>query len=62
MLLQEISEVQKQAIVHKDNLGAILLAKNRQVGIRTNRVDLNHHFIRDTVKEKDMDIKCIRIR
>ena len=60
MLLEEISEVQKPAIVYKDNQGDIFLVKNRQVGMHTKHIDIHHHFMIDMVKGKDMDIKYIR--
>ena len=61
MLLEEISEVQKPAVFYKDNKGAIFLAKNDQVVMRTKHIDIRHHFLRDTVEYKDMEIKYIRI-
>ena len=60
MLLGEMSEVQKPSVMYKDNQGVIYLANNRQVGMRTKHIDICHHFLREMVEDKDMDIKYIR--
>ena len=60
MLLEEICEVQKPSIIYEDNQGAIFLANKSQVGMRTNHIDILHHFLRDVVKDKDIAIKYIR--
>ena len=52
--------MEKPSIIYKDNQGAIFLAKNTQVGIRTKHIDIRHHFLRDMVEEKDIDIQYIR--
>ena len=54
-----MTEVQKPSVLYEDNQGAIFLAKNRQVGIRTKRIDICHHFLRDMVGDKDIDIQYI---
>ena len=46
--------------MYEDNQGAILLSKNRQVGISTKHIDILRHFLRDMVKDKDVNIKYIR--
>ena len=38
----------------------IFLAKSRQAGMHTNNIDVLHHFMRNMVKEKDIDFKYIR--
>ena len=60
MLLQEITEVWRPEIMHEDNQGAIFLATNRQVGMRTKHTNIRHHFMRDMAEEKDRYINYIR--
>ena len=55
-----MTEVQKTEVLYKDNQGFILLANNRQVGIRTKHIDICHHFPREMLKDKDMEINYIR--
>ena len=50
-------EVEKPSGIYEDNQGAIFLAKDRQVGIRTKHNDICHHFLREMVEEKDIDIQ-----
>ena len=57
MLLQEIPEVKKPAILHEDNQGDIFLEKNRQVGMRTKQINIQYHFLKEMVQEKDTSIK-----
>ena len=59
MLIKERTEVHKPLVIYADNQGAILIAKNRQVGIRTKHINIRHHFMRDLVEEEDIDIKYI---
>ena len=49
MILEEITEVQKPSVLCEDNQGAIFLAKNSQVGMRTKHIYICHHFLRDVV-------------
>ena len=44
MLLEEMSEVQKPKKFHRDNQGAIFIAKNNQVGMHTKHIDICHTF------------------
>ena len=59
MSLEEMTEVQNLSVVYKDNQGSILLAKNRQVGMRTKNIDIRHHFLRDMAENKDIYFKYI---
>lgn len=34
-------------MIFEDNTGAIFLVSNKQVGARTNHIDIRHHFIRE---------------
>ena len=56
MFMGEMTKVEKPSIIYEDNQGDIFLAKNRQVGIHTKHIDIDHHFLRDVVKEKDINI------
>ena len=60
MLLGEMTKVEKPSVIYEDNQGAIFLAKNRHVDIITKHTDICHHFLRDMVEEKDIDIQYIR--
>ena len=51
--------MQKPSVVYEDNQGAIFVANNRQVGMRTKNIDIRHHFLRDVLEDKDMDINYI---
>ena len=60
MLPEEINEVHKSSVIYKENQGAIFLAKNRQVGMRTKHVDICRHILRCKVEDTSTDIKYIR--
>ena len=60
MLLQEILEVQKLAVAHKDNSGAIFLVNNSQVGICIKHINIHHQCLWIVIEEKDMNMKYIR--
>ena len=47
-------------IIYEDNEGAIFLAKNQQVGMRTKHIDVKYHFIRDLVQDNYLDIRYVR--
>ena len=47
------------SVIYEDNQGAIFLAKNRQVGIRTKHIDICHHFLRNMAEENDFYIQNI---
>ena len=57
-LLDEIAgdEHVYPSIVFEDNIGAIFLAKNRQVGQRTKHIDIRAHFIRKMVEQKILEV------
>ena len=60
MFLVKMIERKKTSVIYENNQGAIFLAKNRQVVICTKNIDIRHHFLRDVVEEKDIDIHYIR--
>ena len=49
-LVNEIEKHSDPAIIYEDNEGAIVLAKNQQVSMRTKHIDVRAHFIRDCIK------------
>ena len=51
-----MSRVQILDVVYEDSQGDILVAKNRQVGMRTKHIDMRHHFLRDMLEDNDMNI------
>ena len=59
MLLGETTEVEKTSVIYEDNQGENFLAKNRDVGIFTNHIDIRHHFLQDMVEGNDIDIHYI---
>jgi len=59
-LLNELTGVNLTAIVYEDNLGAIFLCKNQQVSSRTKHIDVRHHYMRDLIDNKRLDIRFIR--
>ena len=52
----EMSKVENPSVIYEDNQGAIFLAYNRQVVIRTKHIYICHRFLREMVEEKDIDI------
>ena len=48
------------ARIHEDNTGAIFLSKNKQVGGRTKHIDVRHHFIRDLIHMKILEVVFVR--
>jgi hypothetical protein len=59
-LLEEITGQVLTAIIYEDNLGAIYLTKNQQVSSRTKHIDIRHHYMRDLLDEKRLDIRFQR--
>ena len=59
IFLEEMTEVQKPSVIYEDNRGVIFLAKNRQVDMHTKHINIHHHFLRDVVEDKDIDIQYI---
>ena len=60
MLLGEITKVENPSVIYEDKQGAVFLAKNMQVGIRTKHIGIRHHFLWDMVEEKYMYIHYIQ--
>ena len=57
-LLQEIGYSQDRGItiILADNQGSINLAKNPTQHARTKHIDIQHHFIREKVEEKKIEL------
>ena len=47
--------------VHVDQVGAIWLANNSSVSVRTKHVDLREHFVRDMIKEQVIEINFLQL-
>ena len=60
MFLEEMTEVQKHSVICEGNQGAIFLANNSQVGLRTKDIDICRYFLRNMVEDKYIDIQYIR--
>ena len=61
MLLFKINKVQKPWVIYEDNLGVILLANNRQVGIHKKYIGIFRYFLQGMVEDKYIDIEYIPI-
>ena len=59
-LLNEVTVHENPAIIFEDNEGAIFLAKNQQVSMRTKHIDVRAHYIRDCIKDKSIVVKKIK--
>jgi hypothetical protein len=59
-LLNEITGTRLMAIIYEDNLGAIYLTRNQQVSARTKHIDIKHHYMRDLLGDKRLDIRFMR--
>ena len=60
MFLHELGIGQMPGTIFEDNEGAIFLAKNQQVGMKTKHIDVKYHFIRDLVADNYLDIRYVR--
>jgi hypothetical protein len=49
-ILSELETNLTPAVICEDNTGAIFLATNSQVGMRTKHIDVRYHFLRDKVE------------
>ena len=60
MLVHELTGQLHKATIYEDNVGAIYLFKNQQVGARTKHIDIRHHFIRNHLEDKRLEIVFVR--
>ena len=57
MLMREIAEIKLPAgILFEDNTGAIFLVHNKQVGARTQHIDVQYHLVRSFCSEDEYGI------
>ncbi len=50
-------EQKAPTILYEDNQGCILLSKNPVYHARTKHIDIQHHFIREKVEHKQVELK-----
>ena len=55
----EIELKQELPILHCDSQSAIALAKNPVFHARTKHIDVRHHFVRECLAEKRIDLEKI---
>ena len=46
--------------IYEDNEGAIFLAKNQQVGMRTKHINIKYHFICELIGRNFLDTRYVR--
>ncbi len=57
-LLKDMGYEQKApTILHEDNQGCIMLSKNLVYHARTKHIDIQHHFVREKVEQKQVELK-----
>ena len=58
MLLKDLGHEQREpTIIYEDNVAAEKLSKNNVHHSRTKHIDIKHHFIREVVEQKQIEIK-----
>jgi hypothetical protein len=60
MLLAEVATNATPAVICEDNTGAIFLATNSQVGMRTKHIDVRYHYLRDKVTDGSISFQYVR--
>jgi hypothetical protein len=58
--LKEVLNIDKQIQIMNDNQGARSLAQNPIQHSRTKHIDIRHHFIREILQRKEIEIKYIQ--
>ena len=48
--------------VHYDSMNVIYLAKNQVYHARTKHIDVKYHFVRDVLKDEDIEVKKIHTK
>ncbi len=57
-LLKDMGYEQKApTILHEDNQGCIMLLKNPVYHAKTKHINIQHHFIREKVEQKQVELK-----
>ena len=57
--LNEIKHKTEQVLIYCDNQSSISLAKNPEYHARSKHIDIRHHFIREMIKEGELEIKYL---
>jgi hypothetical protein len=59
-LLKELNILSEQVpILYCDNQSAIAISENDKFHNRTKHIDIRHHYIRETIKNKEVELKWI---
>jgi len=59
-LLKEMKmSVSLLMIIHEDNAGALFLAQNHALGLRTKHINVRYHFVRDLIEKGLLELKYI---
>ena len=58
-LLELLGQKQRTTTIHGDNLGSIALTKDPTFHARSKHIDIQFHYTRERVNEKDMFFKYI---
>ena len=58
-LLEELGYPQRPVIIHSDSESAISLSKNAVIESKSKHIRRQEHFIRDCLKEEDIQVKYI---
>jgi hypothetical protein len=60
-LVKEVNGyIGKPSIIEVDNTGAMFLANNDTVGPRTKHIDIHYHFVKDMIKDGDLELRFVR--
>ena len=59
MLLSELGIGKIPGTIFEDNEGAIFLAKNQQVSMRTKHIDVKYHFIREYIVDGTVEVMFV---
>ena len=58
-LLAELNFKQDTTVIFEDNQSCIALAKNPVYHARTKHIDIRHHFIREKLEDREIDVHYI---
>jgi hypothetical protein len=58
--LKDVLDIDKQIQIMNDNQGARSLAQNPIQHSRTKHIDIRHHFVREILQRKEIEIKYIQ--
>ena len=61
MLLQEMRvKIKLPIMLREDNTGAIFITNNEVVSQQTKHIDIRHHFVREMIMNRQLNVKYIR--